>query len=461
MSEKMKKDRKGGQNVQEVNLRSLSLDIVTEVLEDGVHLDTALHHMLKKWSALDKRDRSFISRLVKGTVERAIEMDYLLDLYSSVKVKKMKPLIRNLLRISVYQIRYMEQVPQSAVCNEAVKIANKRKFHNLSGFVNGILRKISREKESLSFPKREDGFVRYASVCYSMPEWIVRMWQEQCGEEKTEAMLQYFLNPASLTVRYAGNDKKAWEEELKQAGIAYEQSKGLSYAYRLQDIDTVTDIPGYKEGRFTVQDESSMLVAQIAGICPGMKIIDVCAAPGGKAMHAAALAGGDGLVSARDLTDYKVKKIIENAKRMQIKNMQVKVQDACLHVNEDEESADIVFADVPCSGLGVLGKKCDIKYHATQESLYELQQLQRKIITNAVSYVKKGGTFVYSTCTIHSGENEEQVEWMLQNFPLKPVPFYDELPHRFKEAVKKEGYLQLLAGDYDTDGFFIAKFEKL
>lgn len=460
MSDKVNKGKTRGQGVRKVNVRSLSLDIITEVMEKNVHMDTAMRQLMEKQGFLEKRDRSFINRLVRGTLERAMEMDYRIDLYASVKVTKMKPLIRNLLRMSVYQICYMEQVPDSAVCNEAVKIADSRKFRNLSGFVNGILRKISREKEAFSFPGKEDGFVRYASVRYSMPEWIVRMWSGQYGEEKTETMLGYFLAPLPLTVRYAGENAAVWEEKLQKAGIPCERSRGLPYAYRLSKIDTVAAIPGYKEGQFAVQDESSMLVAEIAGIRPGMKIIDVCCAPGGKAMHAAALAGETGMVSARDLTDYKVQKTIENAERMKINNMQVRVQDACEFVEEDRESADVVLADVPCSGLGVIGKKCDIRYHATMESLQELMQLQRKIIANAVSYVKKGGIFVYSTCTVHSGENEEQVEWMLENLPLEPEPFTEKLPEAFLGEVKKEGCFQLLPGVCGTDGFFIAKFVK-
>lgn len=460
MSDKVKEGKNKGQGAQKVNLRSLSLDIITEVLEKNVHMDTAMRQVMERQVSLEKRDRSFINRLVRGTLERAMEMDYRINLYASVKVTKMKPLIRNLLRMSVYQICYMEQVPDSAVCNEAVKIVNNRKFRNLSGFVNAILRKISREKEEFSYPKKEDDFVRYASVRYSMPEWIVRMWSERYGEEKTETMLGYFLASLPLTVRYAGENAAVWEEELQKADISYEKSRGLPCAYRLSKIDTVAAIPGYREGQFTVQDESSMLVAKIVGIRPGMKIIDVCSAPGGKAMHAAALAGESGSVSARDLTDYKVQKIIENAKRMKINNMQVRIQDACELVEEDRESADVVLADVPCSGLGVIGKKCDIKYHATKKSLQELMQLQRQIVANAVSYVKKGGIFVYSTCTVHSGENEEQVEWILENFPLELEPFTEKLPETFRGAVEKEGCLQLLPGVCGTDGFFIAKFVK-
>lgn len=461
MSDRMKEGRNKGQDAQKADVRSLSLDIIIEVLEKDVHMDTAMRQAMEGQLSLDKRDRSFMNRLVRGTLERVIEMDYRINLYASVKTAKMKPLIRNLLRMSAYQICYMEQVPDSAACNEAVKLVNKRKFHNLSGFVNGVLRKMSREKESVSFPKKEDGFVRYASVRYSMPEWIVRMWREQYGEEKTETMLSYFLASLPLTVRYSGENASLWEKELQKAGILYEKSRGLPYAYRLSKIDTVALVPGYEDGQFTVQDESSMLVAETAGIRPGMRIIDVCAAPGGKSMHAAALAGESGSVSARDLTDYKVQKIIENAKRMKIHNMQARVQDACELAEEDRESADVVLADVPCSGLGVIGKKCDIKYHAALESLQELSCLQRKIVANAVSYVKKGGFFVYSTCTVHPGENEEQVEWMLQNFPLRLEAFTEKLPEIFHGAVEKEGCLQLLPGVCGTDGFFIAKFVKL
>lgn len=454
-----KRHKESLQSEQSVNLRKIALDLLMDILEKKVHLDTALHQAFRQIHLPEKRDRSFVNRLVRGTVERMIELDYVIELYSTVKVHKMKAVIRTVLRMSVYQLLYMEQVPASAVCNEAVKLVRKRKMGNLSGFVNGVLRTVLRKKDNIPYPARKDGFVSYAAIRYSSPEWLVKMWEQDLGQEKTEAILQYFLDKQPLSLRYAGEDAKSWEESLKAKGILYEKSPGLSYAYRIHTFETVERIPGYEQGEFAVQDESSMLLSHVAGIKPGMYIIDLCAAPGGKTMHAAKLTGEKGLVSARDLTAFKADKIKENIKRMQLKNVQVKVQDACTYMEEDAGSADIVFADLPCSGLGVIGKKCDIKYRIQPDDFASLQQLQRCILKNALAYVKPGGILMYSTCTVQKGENEEQVAWLLENFDVRPESLGDILPASYREDARGN-YLQLLPGKYGTDGFFLAKFRK-
>ena len=217
---------------------------------------------------------------------------------------------------------------------------------------------------------------------------------------------------------------------------------------------------GFEEGHFTVQDVSSMLVAHVAGIKPGMQILDVCAAPGGKATHAAEKLQGTGQVVARDLTEYKVDFILENADRLQLLNLWAEEWDACIFDETKEQWADVVFCDAPCSGLGIMGKKRDIKYRLTPGSLEEVQGLQRQILGTIWKYVKKGGILMYSTCTVNCEENEKQVQWIVQNLPFEVVEIKEELPEALKADVEEYG-LQLLPGIHETDGFFLCKLRRV
>lgn len=429
-----------------VNTRELALDTLMEIMEHGQYSHLVLRNVLDKYAYLEKQERSFLTRLVEGTIERAVELDYILNIYSKVKVKKMKPLIRNLLRMSVYQLRYMDSVPDSAVCNEAVKLAKKRGFHQLSGFVNGILRSIVREPEKINYPDKNKNPGAYLSIHFSMPEWIVEQWLTQYGPERTEELLEAFSGAQKLIVRTNLNHTTPEKlmEALHAQGIEARQNEAIPYALELSEYDRLGNIPEFDAGDFYVQDISSMMVAEIASVKPGDYIIDVCAAPGGKSTHLAELLQGTGHVDSRDLTDYKVGLIQENIERHQLKNMEARVWDATVFDEESREKADVLICDLPCSGLGVLGKKTDIRYKMTPEKQAELVSLQRRILDTVHEYVKPRGTLVYSTCTIHSEENEKNVEWFLKKYP----------------QFRLESMKQMFPGELGQDGFFIARMKR-
>ncbi len=429
-----------------VNTRELALDTLIEVMEHDQYSHLVLRSVLDKYAYLEKPERAFLTRLVEGTIERTVELDYVINTYSKVKVKKMKPLIRNLLRMSTYQLRYMDSVPDSAVCNEAVKLAKKRGFSQLSGFVNGVLRSMIREPERVAYPDEKKSPVQYLSVHFSMPEWIVEEWMETYGQEKTKALLQEFEKEQKLIVRTNLNrtTPEALSEALKKQGITVCRNRELSYALELAGVDQLQMLPEFIAGDFYVQDISSMMVAETAGVHPGDYVIDVCAAPGGKSTHIAELLNNTGHVEARDLTGYKVGLIEENMKRHGLSNMSAKVWDATIEDADSIEKADVLICDLPCSGLGVLGKKTDIRYKMTKEKQQELVLLQRQILMAVHDYVKQGGTLVYSTCTINYNENEGNVEW-----------FLNEFPHFSLESMR-----QLFPGELGQDGFFIAKLRR-
>lgn len=429
-----------------INTREVILDALMEILEKGQYSHLVMQGVLTKYGYLEKQERSFIKRVCEGTIEQKIRLDYVIDQYSKTKVKKMKPLIRTLMRMAVYQILFMDAVPDSAVCNESVKLATKRGFGPLKGFVNGVLRTIAREKEAIKYPEREKDAVSYLSVRYSMPEEIIRLWQKQYGEVQTEQMLEALLKKRPLTIRVderlSEKEKEELLREMKEAGIEPWETE-LTYVYALSGVDRVSSIPGYEEGRFTVQDLGSAMVVEMAGICEGDLIVDVCAAPGGKATHAAVKTGSSGQVIARDLTEYKVSLIEENIERLGLSNVEAQVFDATCPDKEMEGKADVVIADLPCSGLGVIGRKGDIKYRVTTDSLTEVSQLQKDILSVVQAYVKPGGILVYSTCTVNRGENEENKEWFLSNY-----------------SFEEEKERLMLPGKDGSDGFYMVRMRR-
>lgn len=449
-------------DTSKVNVRELSLEVLMKVLEDGEYSSAVIGQVLTIYQYLEKQERAFFTRLCEGTIERALELDYILNQFSKVKVKKMKPVIRNILRMGVYQLKYMEQVPDSAACNEAVKLAQRKGFHNLKGFVNGVLRNVGRNLDKISYPSREEQPILYLSVCYSMPEWIVTRWITQYGLEQTEAMLKAVFAERPTTIRC--NCSKISVEELKETlgkeQVAVENGFYVNEALRISDYNYLQKLESFRQGLFTVQDESSMLVALAAGIKEGDQVVDVCAAPGGKSLHAAELLQGTGNVSARDLTEQKISKIEENKQRLGVKNLDVKVWDATAKDEAMEAYADVVIADLPCSGLGVMGKKNDIKYKASPEGIEELVKLQREILQVVSSYVKTGGTLIYSTCTVNQTENEENMRWIEKELGLTLESLDPFIPEKLQNHTTKKGYLQLIPGIHKTDGFFLARFRK-
>ena len=429
-----------------VSVRELVLDILLEVNEKEQYSHLVIRDVLNKYQYLEKQERAFLTRLAEGTIEHMLELDFIINSFSKVKVNKMKPLIRNLLRMSVYQLKYMDSIPDAAVCNEAVKLARKRGFGQLRGFVNGVLRNIAREQKHLQYPDEKLEPVRFLEVTYSVPAWMVEQWIKDFGYEQTKDICASFLQERPITIRT--NLTKTTSEELKmkleKEGVTVKAIEKLPYAFEISDYNYLQALESFEQGLFYVQDISSMMVAEIAAPEKGCYIIDVCAAPGGKSSHLAEKMAGTGMVEARDLTDYKVSLIEENIERHGLENMRAVQMDATVFDVESEEKADVLICDLPCSGLGVMGKKTDIRYKMTAEKQHDLVQLQRQILDTVHTYVKKGGTLVYSTCTIHKEENQGNVEWFVAKYP------------EF-EVLSSE---QMFPGGEYHDGFFIAKLRR-
>ncbi|MEY8337201.1 16S rRNA (cytosine(967)-C(5))-methyltransferase RsmB [Lachnospiraceae bacterium 62-35] len=435
------------------NEREIALDVLMEVLEGDGLSHMVLSQALTKYQYLSKPERAFITRTVDGTLEYLLQIDYVLDSYSSIKVKKMKPFIRTLLRMSVYQLVYLDRVPDSAVCNEAVRLAEKRKFSGLKGFVNGVLRTIVREKENFSWPD--------ASIRYSMPQWILTMWQEIYGRDRAEKIAASFLQEKAVMVRC--NLNKASREEilasLHSQGVETECPEEWGHLIELKKYDYLEELHAFQEGLIQVQDLSSSLVGLAVLPEKGSHIIDVCGAPGGKSLHLADLMNHTGMVDVRDISPQKISMVEENIERAGFTNIKARVWSALEREESSVERADIVIADLPCSGLGVIGRKPEIKYHASREKIRELAELQRQILSVVQEYVKPGGLLLYSTCTISQEENEENAAWFGASFPFEAVDITERLGKQVGERTK-EGFVQLLPDQYPCDGFFLALFRK-
>ena len=448
----------------DVNIRAVVLDILTEIEKEGEFSHITINNALLKYQYLDRTQRAFINRLSLGTIECRIEMDYILNQYSKTPVNKMKPLIRRIMRMAVYQIIYMENVPDSAACNEAVKLAAKRGFTGLKGFVNGVLRNISRNKDNITYPDKAKETKKYLSVKYSMPEWIIELWNTNMSYEEIEDILAGMKKDKKTYIRCntlkGSTDyiKKILEEE----GVTVTEVSGLSYAYEISGYDYLTALKSFNEGLYQIQDISSMMAGEYVKPSTDSLIVDVCAAPGGKSINAAlklaeaaydnkdipesgiskeVLKGITGRVIARDVSDYKASLIDDNVARLGIPYIDVDVHNALEFDEELEGKADIVIADLPCSGLGIMGRKPDIRYNITKEKIDDIISLQRDILKVVSRYVKTGGTLVYSTCTINRAENEDNADWICNTL-----------------GFSKDGeYRQMLpSAKADNDGFFVA-----
>lgn len=447
---------------KEHDLRNISLNLINSVVNDKKFVHIVLNDYFKLNDRLDKSERAFITRLVTGTIEMLLRIDYIAGQFVKLPLRKLRPVLLNILRMSVYQLFFMDSVPDRAVISEAVRLTKKRGFTNLSGFINGTLRNIAREKDNIVYPDKEKEPIYYLSIKYSMPEWIIENFIDIYNAEMTENILKWYITADSLTVRC--NESRADIDTiihmLEDDGITVKQNPYFKSALELENTGALSNIKAFYEGYVQVQDLASMLPSFILPIKEGDNIIDVCAAPGGKSLHAADRLKGSGRVISCDISDEKAARIIENINRCGFNNITVRVRDALVKYTDMIGMADILIADLPCSGIGIIGKKPDIKYNITRETIKELSQLQRDILSNVWEYVKPGGYLLYSTCTVTEAENIDNYTWISEHLPFDAVSISNSLPKEMYCDTLSRGYIQLVPGMYSTDGFFVALFRR-
>lgn len=430
-------------------IREQAMLCLYAVAKNGAYSNMALKELFSKNRDLSARDKAFITTLVYGTIKRQISIDYIIGCYSTVKLKKISPYILTILRMGIYQLKFTDKIPESAAVNESVKLA-KRYGHGASaGFVNGILRNVARTE--VEYPKDK---LKYLSVKYSFPEWICKMWCDDYGEEFAEELMQSLNKEPELTLRV--NTLKANADDVIKELPEARKSDVFDYAVICDGFD-VAGSSAYKKGLVTAQDIAAMTASEVLAPKPGDNVLDICAAPGGKTTHMAQLMQNRGSITACDLYEHKLVLIEQNAKRMGIDIIKTKCMDAARLTEQWRKKFDKVLADVPCSGLGVIARKPDIKLKNNEN----LSDIQYKILKCASEYVNVGGELLYSTCTVNCRENEDIIKKFLkENAEFETVDITDLLPKKFKRADTKKGYLTLFPNIDRTDGFFIAKLKR-
>lgn len=438
--------------------RETAMKILHEVHENGAYANVALVQQLRQ-ARLSEIDRRFVTELVYGAVKAGDTLDWMLRRYVNRPLSKIPPMVRDILRLGLYQIFFMDKVPASAACNESVELTKRYGHAGTVKFVNAVLRTAVREPEKAAFPEGRGKAAEHLALRSQHPQWLVKRWIREFGYEETERLCAFDNEQAVLSLR--ANTLKTTRENLSdilaEEGAAVKYSEWAPEGLLCVQHGSLDAMSSLQEGLFQVQDESSMQVAYVVDPQPGEFIIDACSAPGGKTTHMAALMKNEGRILAGDIYEHKLVRIAENAERLGIDIIETKLLDAREIGGLYAKQADRVLVDAPCSGLGVLRRKPDARWKKTPELLQELPGLQLAILKSAAAAVKPGGILVYSTCTIAREENAAVVEAFLaaqQDFVLEDTGEFLPLQKRAEKLV------QLYPQRDGTDGFFIARMKR-
>ena len=441
-----------------VNTRNLAFKVLLSVEQNGAYSAIALNNSIKE-NKLSPLDASFMSSLVYGVLERRLLLDYIIKQYSKIPLKKIDLKTKIILRLGILQLLFMDKIPESAAVNESVKLAKKNKLQKSAGFINGILRNITRAEIKYTLPDKNKDKANYLSIKYSCPRDIVELWIKSYGESITETVLKSLSGRPELTARV--NTLKTTPEklieELKGEGVEAERSELEANALMLKNTGSVENLKAFKDGKLYIQDLSSQLCVKALDPQPRDIMLDVCSAPGGKSLTSAQYMNNRGKIYAFDIYEHKLKLINKSAERLGITCIITDVRNA----SEDKRElplADRVLCDVPCSGLGIMNRKPEIRY---KENILDssLPKLQYKILCNSSKFVAVGGTLIYSTCTLNPAENNENVERFLEEHPdFEPVKIDLDVKRALDEP---ENMLTLFPEINPSDGFFIAAFRRV
>ncbi len=459
------------------NPRQLAFLALRDIHKQGAFTDIALDRVLRS-AELNSADRGLVTELVYGSVRRQRTLDAIIDQLGKKKAHQQPPDFRTILHIGLYQLRYQERIPASAAVNTTVELAKANGFKGLAGVVNGLLRQYERlaatppdaansnPKSNIQNPTSNDPLqlptdsVERLGVLHSFPDWIIQMWLEQLGTEETEQLCQWFNQPATIDLRV--NPLRVSIEDveaaMQSAGVDVRRVPHLPQALRVVGgTGNIQQLPGFSEGWWTVQDSSAQLVSHLLNPQPGDVVIDACAAPGGKTTHMAELMGDEGKICACDRAASRLKKLQENAQRLQLQSIQIFTGDS-RNFPQFTNSADKVLLDAPCSGLGTLHRRPDIRWRVTPATVQELSLLQGELLQQAATWVKPGGILVYATCTLHPQENEGVIQSFLDRhsrWQIEPPPPDSPLA----AFSTPQGWIKVWPHRYQMDGFFMARLK--
>jgi 16S rRNA (cytosine967-C5)-methyltransferase len=433
---------------------------VLQAVQGGAFADVALHRELSQ-GELSERDRGFVTELVYGTVRQQRTLDTLIAQLGNRPAAKQPPKLLLILRLGLYQLRCLKTIPASAAVNTSVELAKGNQLGRLSGVVNGLLRQYHRRTiagaDPLLLPENP---IAALGIRYSYPDWIVNLWVQQVGLAEAEQLCQWFNQPPTLDLRVNRQQTtvEAVQAAFAEVGIQVQPISGVPYGLRLPNhVGAVTQLPGYDQGWWAVQDASAQLVGQLLNPQPGDLVLDMCAAPGGKATQLAELMGDQGTVWACDRTPSRLKKITANCQRLQLSSIHIHQGDS-RQLAQFHGQADRVLVDAPCSGLGTLHRHADARWRQSPEAMAELIRLQQALLTEAARCVKPEGCLVYATCTLHPAENEAVVEQF-----LKHHPHWSAYPPDANWAspldIAPQGWVKVWPHRHQMDGFFMVQLK--
>lgn len=425
------------------------------------HTQNALDSVIKEMKLIEP-DKSFLYEIVCGTIRWRNKLDWVISQFvSPKKLRKFQPEIIEILRLGLYQMLFMENIPDYASVNESVKLAKKYGNIGASGLINAVLRRIIRQKDKIKYLDIETDPIEYISVNYSHPEWMIKRWIERYGLEETIKLCEAnnFRPPLYIRVNILKTDREQLLKQLNAEGIEARESLSLSESIEITNLaNPIYELSSYKQGLFQVQDEGAMLVSHILDPKPGEVIIDVCSAPGGKTTHIAELMKNHGKIFAFDIDAKRLGLLKENCNRLGIT-----IVEAIENDSSDlraYELADRVIVDVPCTGLGVLRRRIESRWRKTLDLVQSIPKLQYRILESAASCVKSGGILVYCTCTLEPEENEQVVYRFIKahpNFKIQSVKSFLPMQLQSKNIITPEGFMQTFPHLHNMDGFFAVR----
>jgi len=434
-----------------MDVRLTAVKSLIKILEQNKASDEVINSYAEKVSSIGE-----LINLTVGTVKFKLTLDFFIEKISSRPLKKISPPVKNILRAAIYELEYLK-TPDYAVINSYVEIS-KLYDKNSSGFVNGVLRNFLRKKDEINFPSIEENPVKAISIKFSHPEWLIERWIKTYGLDETIKICEFNNKIPIISIRI--NTLKASKTEVidlfKENNVEFTESLISDECLILKNQGNIKKIVGFKEGYWAVQGESSSLVAKILDPREGDRILDLCAAPGGKTAHIADLMGNSGEILAVDISKDRIKRIKENCERLGITNVKTIVSDAA---TLSDGHFDRILIDAPCSNTGVFSKRPDARWKRTPTDIKNLTKIQLEILQNASNLLKEEGTLVYSTCSIEPEENILLVQEFLKN--NKDFAFEDISKQFTCKEAGQEGYIKILQSEYNIDGFFIAKLKKL
>ncbi len=437
------------------NARQVAFEALLKVHKDGAYSNLVVDSLLKEHPELDERDKAFVCNIVYGTLDRLILIDYNLGLYLNQPVRKLRPELHTILRMGTYQLLFMDKVPSRAAVNESVNLAKVNKSKFAASMVNAVLRRVS--DNGLRLPESSENDPNYLAIKYSCPEWLISLWIDAYGFDNAISLAEKALEAPPVVVR-ANTTKISADEliwKLAEEGVISQKCETIPDALILSNTGSVDELLAYKEGLFHAQDLASQICCKALDPQEGETVFDLCSAPGGKAFTIAETMKNTGVLRAFDIYQSRVELIKSGAERQGLTNVFTYLSDASIY-NENYGKADRVLCDVPCSGLGIIRRKPEIRFKS-REDIDNLPELQYRILCNAIKYLKDGGRIVYSTCTLNPKENSEICDRFLAEHPdFSAVKLFPDLP-RYSENDK---YLTLMPHIHSTDGFFVAAFVK-